>query len=202
MDDASSKQPLPAPVKLSFSHIGLHCVDLERMVDFYTRVLGFTETDRGVARGNRIVFTSWDAGDHHQVVLVAGRPDASGFNHVNQMSFRVPRLEDVQIVWRRVKDELGVHDMRGTNHGNAFSLYFRDPEGNRVEIFCDTPWYITQPCVEELDLSRDAAEVLVEAEKFCRAAPGFAPVADFQAMVAQKIEAHAKSLGVVTPPHA
>ena len=31
----------PAPVKLSFSHVGLHCVDLPRMVDFYaTRAKG------------------------------------------------------------------------------------------------------------------------------------------------------------------
>lgn len=197
MDDAKSaaqsKQALPAPVKLAFSHVGLHCVDLERMVEFYTRALGFTETDRGVARGLPIVFTSWDAADHHQVVLVGGRPDKAGYNHINQLSFRVPRLEDVQAVWRRVKDEPGVHDIRGTNHGNAFSVYFRDPEGNRLEIFCDTPWYITQPCVEDLDLSRDAGEVMAAAEKFCRAAPGFTAVENFQAEVAKKIDAHGKT---------
>ena len=183
-------QALPAPVKLSFSHVGLHCVDLPRMVDFYTRVLGFTETDRGSVRGFDIVFTSWDARDHHQVALVGGRPDLAGFNHINQLSFRVPRYEDVQTVWRRVKDEAGVHDMRGTNHGNAFSLYFRDPEGNRIEVFCDTPWYISQPCIEPLDLARPAADVMAEAEAFCRAAPGFAPIEIFQAGVAAKIQAH------------
>jgi catechol 2,3-dioxygenase len=194
MDDAKPAAALPAPVKLSFAHVGLHCVDLPRMVDFYTRVLGFTETDRGIVRGFDIVFTSWDPRDHHQVALVSGRPDLAGFNHINQLSFRVPRLEDVQAMWRRVKDEPGVHDMRGTNHGNAFSIYCRDPEGNRVEIFCDTPWYISQPCIEELDLSRDAGEVMAEAEKFCRAAPGFAPLGEFQAKVAEKIAAHVKTL--------
>ncbi len=188
---APQSGPLPPPVKLAFSHVGLHCVDLPRMVDFYTRVLGFTETDRGVARGYDIVFTSWDPADHHQVALVAGRPDLAGFNHINQLSFRVPQLEDVQSVWRRVKDEAGVHDLRGTNHGNAFSMYFRDPEGNRLEVFCDTPWYISQPCIEPLDLSRPAAEVLAEAEAFCRAAPGFAPMAEFQNNVALKIAEHA-----------
>ena len=187
------RSDLPKPVKLGFSHIGLHCVDLPRMVDFYTRVLGFTETDRGVARGFDIVFTSWDASDHHQMVLAAGRPGLAGFNHINQISFRVSRFEDIQAVWRRVKDEPGVHDIRGTNHGNAFSMYFRDPEGNRIEIFCDTPWYITQPCVEELDLSRPAAEVLAEAEKFCRAAPGFASAEEYQKAAARKIEAHQKT---------
>ena len=86
---------MPAPVKLSFAHVGLHCVDLPRMVDFYTRVLGFTETDRGIVRGFDIVFTSWDPSDHHQMVLVAGRPGMAGFNHINQLSYRVPRLEDI-----------------------------------------------------------------------------------------------------------
>lgn len=177
----------PAPVKLNFAHVGLHCVDLPRMVDFYTRVLGFTETDRGIVRGLDIVFTSWDPADHHQVALVSGRPDASGFNHINQLSFRVGRLEDVQAVWQRVKDEAGVHDMRGTNHGNAFSFYFRDPEGNRIEIFCDTPWYISQPCIEELDLSKPAAQIMAETEAFCRNAPGFRPAAAFQTEVAERI---------------
>ena len=184
----------PAPVKLSFAHVGIHCQDLPRMVDFYTNVLGFTETDRGIVRGFDIVFTSWDARDHHQVALVSGRPDISGFNHVNQLSFRVPKYEDIQVVWRRVKDEPGVHDMRGTNHGNAFSLYCRDPEGNRIEIFCDTPWYISQPCIEELDLSRPASEVLAEAEAFCRNAPGFTPIEAFQAKLDEKIAAHARAL--------
>jgi catechol 2,3-dioxygenase-like lactoylglutathione lyase family enzyme len=177
----------PAPVKLNFAHVGIHCVDLPRMVDFYTSVLGFTETDRGVVRGLDIVFTSWDPSDHHQVALVSGRPDTSGFNHINQLSFRVERIEDVQSVWRRVKDAAGVHDMRGTNHGNAFSFYFRDPEGNRIEIFCDTPWYISQPCIEELDLSKPAAQIMAETEAFCRSAPGFRPAAAFRTEVAGRI---------------
>lgn len=28
---------------------------------------------------------------------------------------------------------------------NAISIYARDPEGNRLEIFIDTPWYVDQP---------------------------------------------------------
>ena len=32
-------------------------------------------------------------------------------------------------------------------------LYLRDPEGNRVEVFIDTPWHVTQPYREPMDLS-------------------------------------------------
>jgi len=30
-------------------------------------------------------------------------------------------------------------------HGNAWSVYFRDPELNGVEVFIDTPWHVRQP---------------------------------------------------------
>ena len=39
-------------VPLSMSHIGLYVHDLPTMEDFYTRVLGFTVTDRGKVRKN------------------------------------------------------------------------------------------------------------------------------------------------------
>mgnify|MGYP003352948251 CR=1 FL=1 len=194
MDDAKpaakAKSDLPKPVKLGFSHIGLHCVDLPRMVDFYTRVLGFTETDRGVARGFDIVFTSWDASDHHQMVLAAGRPGLAGFNHINQISFRVPRFEDIQAVWRRVKDEPGVHDIRGTNHGNAFSMYFRDPEGNRIELFMDTPWYVDQPMRVPLDMSLSDEALWKWAEQHARSLPGFVPMEEWRDRVAKKMKSH------------
>ena len=96
-------------VPLSMSHIGIYVHDVPKMEDFYTRVLGFTVTDRGKVRGMDIVFTSWDAKDHHQVILVAGRPKELAYNHINQISFRVTSVEDLQAVWRRVKDEPGVY---------------------------------------------------------------------------------------------
>ena len=34
------------PKVTSLGHIGLHCNDFPTMLDFYTRVLGFTVTDR------------------------------------------------------------------------------------------------------------------------------------------------------------
>src|SRR6202142_4737302 len=107
MSDAafSSLRETGRRVPLSMSHIGLYVHDLPRMEDFYTRVLGFTVTDRGKVRDADIVFTSWDPKDHHQVALVTGRPKDLGFNHVNQISFRVAAVEDLQEIWQRVKDE-------------------------------------------------------------------------------------------------
>jgi catechol 2,3-dioxygenase len=187
MSVAASQIDPSRRVPLSMSHIGLHVHDLARMEDFYTRVLGFTVTDRGKVRGADIVFTSWDPKDHHQVALVSGRPKDLAYNHINQISFRVASVEDLQAVWKRVKVESDVTDMRPVDHGNAWSLYFRDPEGNRLEVFCDTQWYIEQPCIEELDLSLPADQIRAKSDAFCRNAPGFRPIEDYQADIAAKI---------------
>ena len=109
-------------VPLSMSHIGLYVHDLPTMEQFYTRVLGFTVTDRGKVRGADIVFTSWDPKDHHQVALVSGRPKDLAFNHINQISFRVASVEDLQTIWRRVKDTPGVTDLRPMDHGNGCAI--------------------------------------------------------------------------------
>jgi catechol 2,3-dioxygenase len=187
MSAAASQSDAARRVPLSMSHIGLYVYDLPRMEDFYTRALGFTVTDRGKVRGADIVFTSWDPKDHHQVALVCGRPKDLAYNHINQISFRVASVEDLQTVWRRVKSEADVTDMRAMDHGNAWSLYFRDPEGNRLEVFCDTQWYIDQPCTEDLDLSLPADQIRAKSDAFCHTAPGFKPIEEYQAEIATKI---------------
>ena len=48
-----------------FSHMGLSVKDMVKMEDFYTRVLGFTVTDRGNAGGMKLVFLSRDQLDLH-----------------------------------------------------------------------------------------------------------------------------------------
>lgn len=175
------------PVPLRFSHVGLYVRDLPTMLDFYTRVLGFTLTERGIYRGSEIVFLSWDASEHHQIVLAAGRSGPLDINHINQLSFRVESVEALQSVWRAVKDDPRLRDGRAIDHGNAWSYYFRDPEGNRIEIFCDTDWHVAQPCDEPLDLSLSPDEIRRRSDAFCRTAPGFRPIADFRREMAAKI---------------
>jgi catechol 2,3-dioxygenase-like lactoylglutathione lyase family enzyme len=43
----STKASTGSAPNLMFSHMGISVIDLDRMTDFYTRVLGFTITDRG-----------------------------------------------------------------------------------------------------------------------------------------------------------
>lgn len=171
---------------LRFSHVGLFVVDMARMVDFYSRVLGFTVTDRGRLGEAGLTFLSRDAREHHQLVLVEGRPPGLPDRIVNQVSFRVDTLGALLQFWRRIGRE-APRDLVAVTHGNAWSVYFRDPEGNRLEVFTDTPWHVTQPVREPIDLDRDEAEILAETEAFCRARPGFRPMAEWQREVAARI---------------
>jgi catechol 2,3-dioxygenase len=164
-------------IDLSFSHVGFYVFDLPLMEAFYTRLLGFCVTDRGVARGRDLVFLSRDRNEHHQIVLVAGR--VSTETTVNQISFRLRSLEDLQRMALAVRADPGVSDVMGTDHGTAWSLYFRDPEGNRIELFVTTPWYVRQPRVEPLDLTRPVAQIVAATEAACRSDPSFRPAQEW-----------------------
>ncbi len=174
---------------LRFSHVGLFVMDMARMVDFYSRVLGFAVTDSGKLGAATLTFLSRDPGDHHQIVLVEGRPGGLPDRIVNQVSFRVDSLAELLGFYRRIRAE-GVRELAPRTHGNAWSVYFRDPEGNRIEVFTDTEWHITQPVSEPIDLERSEEEIRRETEAFCRARPGFRPMAEWRAEIARKIAAH------------
>lgn len=174
---------------LNFSHVGLFTEDLDKMVDFYTRVLGFVITDQGELRGDRIVFMSLNPNEHHQIVVAEGRDDQCQSKVVHQLSFRVDGLADVQAVFRRARDEPNASEITPRCHGNAWSVYFKDPENNRIEVFTDSDWYIHQPCSEDFDLDRPVEDIYRDTEAFCRARPGFKPIQQWRDEVAAKMEA-------------
>ena len=142
-------QPLSQSNSLVFSHMGIYVRDLERMARFYKDVMCFFETDRGDLGPVQLVFLSRDPSEHHQIVLATGRPADLSFSVINQISLRVPDLASLRTVRDRVKADPDVSDLVCTSHGNAVSIYFRDPEGNRLEVFLDMPWYCEQPLRED-----------------------------------------------------
>lgn len=158
---------------LVFSHMGFYVRDLARMARFYRDVMGFFETDHGDLGPVQLVFLSRDPAEHHQIVLASGRPAEGGFNVINQISLRVPDLATLREMRNRVAADPGVSELVCATHGNAVSIYFRDPEGNRLEVFMDTPWYCEQPLREPIDLDRPEAEVLAQAEALARSRPKF-----------------------------
>ena len=177
---------MPAPA-LAFSHVGLFVHELERMADFYTRLLGFAVSDRGQLGKTSLVFLTRDPREHHQIVLASGRPEELAFNAINQISFRMDDFAGLREMYRAVAAEAGVSEIAPVSHGNALSVYFRDPEGNRIELFVDTPWYVEQPMRVPMDLSLPDAAIWKWAEETARAMPGYRPVEDWRAELKDRI---------------
>ena len=165
--------PLKRREALTFSHMGFFARDIERLARFYTQVLGFVITDRGLLGTTPLIFLSRDPTEHHQIVLAAGRPEGLPFNVINQISLRVADLSVLREVRKRVLAEPDASDLVGATHGNAISIYFRDPEGNRLEVFIDTPWYCEQPLRETLDFDQDDEAIMAFAEQLARSRPKF-----------------------------
>jgi hypothetical protein len=150
-------------------------------------VLGFVETDRGVARGRPIVFLSRDPREHHQIVLVEGRTGSIDELVINQISLRVESLADLKTLYALIKSETAVSEMYTTDHGTAWSIYFRDPEKNRVELFVDSPWYVEQPRVDPLDLTASDTEIMARTRAAIEKHPSFRPIEDWQREFAAKL---------------
>lgn len=176
---------------LTFSHVGFFVADLARMEDFYARVLEFTVTDRGRLPGPHgpidLVFLSRDPAEHHQIVLVSGRPERLEFNVINQISLKADSLATLKTMHARMQGESGASEITPVTHGNALSVYVRDPEGNRLELYFDLPWYVSQPMRVPVDLARSEADILATAESHARSLPGFRSRAEWQQEMAQRM---------------
>jgi catechol-2,3-dioxygenase len=175
---------------LSLSHMGFYVNDMARVEDFYSQVLEFTVTDRGslsTPRGDvRLVFLSRDPAVHHQIVLASGRPEHLAFNPINQISFEADSLASLKRFHQRFIDEQ-MEEITPVTHGNAISFYARDPEGNRLELFIDTPWYVDQPMRVPVDFSLSDEELMASVERHARGLPGFRPRAEWQAEMAKRM---------------
>jgi len=175
--------------KISFSHVGFHVRDLDTMVEFYTKHLGLQVTDRGKLAAlpgePGICFLSADPTEHHQIALVEGRGDEKGM--LNQVSFQVDSLQDLRDLDAEV-GEAGVAFKFGLNHGNAWSLYFADPEGNMVECFVTSPWYTHQPVTDPLDLSLSDDAIHERTKEVYASDPDFQPIEQWQEAFAKRLE--------------
>jgi len=166
-------------MKLSYSHIVIRCRDIDAIVAFYCEVLGFQLADRGPLGPSEdapeIVFLTGSSSDHHQIAFGSyrGPEDASSLEH---MAFRVESLADVKTMFERVAKDDRVPNGAPVTHGNAISVYFSDPEGNGIEVFCDTPWHVKQPALKSWDPSKSDAEIYADVETLFRDEPEFGPM--------------------------
>jgi len=85
--------------------------------------------------------------------------------NVQQVSFKVQNLDDVRAFYHRLQQE-GLRIDRTVIHGIACSVYFYDPEDNRVELYYTTPYKVRQPLGQQIDLDQSSDELLAFSQSF------------------------------------
>ena len=126
-------RPEPATPVL-FAHFVLRSSNIQKMIDWYTAVLNM----RIVQRTDYICFLTYDD-EHHRlgIVNLAGlhAPDARtwGLAHV---AYTMADIGALLSTYRRVR-QLGIEPSRCIHHGPTVSIYYRDPDGNGVELQVD-----------------------------------------------------------------
>jgi catechol 2,3-dioxygenase-like lactoylglutathione lyase family enzyme len=176
---------------MNFAHVGIYVNDIDRMRKFYTEMLDFLVTDVGDLErpdGTRttIIFLSRNPDEHHQIILAAGRPESINFNPINQISFRADSLATLVGYYARFQAKYS-EPLDPASHGNAVSFYVPDPEGNRLELYWQTPWYVSQPMKEYVDLTLPVSVISETVERQARALPGFKSHALWSAEMSERM---------------
>ncbi|MFT4572547.1 MAG: catechol 2,3-dioxygenase [Hyphomicrobiaceae bacterium] len=170
-------------MQLRWSHAVIYVRDLDNMVAFYSDVLGFQTSDRGsvgehAGKDLELVFLSQVGSEHHQLAFLPLRGEGPSTT-LDHMAFRVDSLADVKEMARRLDTDGRASELAPVSHGNAWAVYFKDPEGNGVEVFCDSPFAVVQPQVTSWDLSMSEEELKAATQERFGAEPGFEPMPDF-----------------------
>ncbi|MGE0733574.1 MAG: VOC family protein [Alphaproteobacteria bacterium] len=113
-----------------------HCLrftpNMDKQIDFYTRVLGMRLSDRAQ---DIVAFLHCEGGsDHHVYGFI--KSDHPGFHHA---SFEVANVDEIGMGACRLIDK-GYRDGWGFGRhviGSNFFHYVRDPWNSLVEYFCD-----------------------------------------------------------------
>ena len=148
---------------VGLGHVGIYAEDIMKQRDFYTRVMGLEIADEDLD-GRGMTFLSSDpVREHHEFVLMKGRVTSGDAKVIQQISFIVPGIDDLKEYHQRIKAE-GVEIDRIVSHGNAFGMYFFDPEGNRLELYCKTGFDVPQPHGDPIDLEAPNEELIAIAK--------------------------------------
>jgi catechol 2,3-dioxygenase len=128
-----------APPETRIGHVHLRVADLDRAVDFYTRVLGFELVTR---YGAQAAFLS-AGGYHHHIGLntwesLGASPPPPGHTGLYHTAFLYPDRKALAQALKRVV-AAGVALSGAADHGVSEAVYFDDPDGNGVEIYRDRP---------------------------------------------------------------
>jgi len=124
---------------MKLGHVNLYVRDAEVSHEFYTRILGLHTYH--VSPG-RAVFLSADRAMSHEVALMTVGADAplqqKGQVGLNHLAWMVDSLDELKVLYQRLKDNAVKLD-HISDHGLSLGIYFRDPDGNGLEVSYELP---------------------------------------------------------------
>ncbi len=131
--------PALAPASTRIGHVHLKVADLDRAIAFYESVIGLELRSR---LGAQAAFLS-AGGYHHHVGLNTwhsggGAPPPEGHTGLYHVAFLVPDRRSLAQALARVL-RAGVPLDGHADHGVSEAIYFRDPDGNGIEVYRDRP---------------------------------------------------------------
>lgn len=124
----------PAKRPSALAHVFLQTNKFKEMCAFYKDMLNAEAR----FESERIAFLCYDH-EHHRIAIAAVPnvtdkvPKAAGLEHI---AFGFDTIEDLLLSYRQRK-ALGLTPIWCTNHGITVSIYYEDPDGNRLETQVD-----------------------------------------------------------------
>jgi 2-polyprenyl-6-methoxyphenol hydroxylase-like FAD-dependent oxidoreductase/catechol 2,3-dioxygenase-like lactoylglutathione lyase family enzyme len=119
-----------------FHHANLKTRRLQEMIDWYSELVG-TEVNYQYEHG------AWISNDqaNHRIALLAfpnfvDDPEKETRTGLHHTAFEYDTFEDLNASYLRLKD-VGIVPDFCLDHGMTLSYYYRDPDGNRVELQID-----------------------------------------------------------------
>jgi catechol 2,3-dioxygenase len=124
-----------APVKLG--HVVIRVTDLQRSVDFYTRVVGLRISDvypEDMMPGGMVFMRC--SPDHHGIALVGGMPGPSERRELHHFAFEVATPDEVFRARRHLREHGVPIVFQGRRRAGAqIAVEFVDPDGHNLEIY-------------------------------------------------------------------
>lgn len=125
-------------------HVNLWVRNAARARLWYEDVLGLHTHD---FMPGRAAFLSANQEESHEIALIEVGEDALGVQKrqvgLHHLAWKMKSLDDLREIYRRLMDKQVPLD-RVTDHGVSLGIYFRDPDGNGVEVYYELPrseWY-------------------------------------------------------------
>ncbi len=123
-------------VRPRLAHFVLQTSQLPTMRDWYLKVLGA----HAVYENPAMCFLTFDE-EHHRIALLGLPPGVLGertplTTGMAHSAFTFPSLGDLLDKYRELK-EAGIEPRVPVQHGVTTSIYYRDPDGNMVELQID-----------------------------------------------------------------